>query len=163
MRGFENPFRLASAAVEGHSGPGSLGHFPGAVDPGDPRVFATAVGADPAAKAEVIKANHRILIRDRGQWWFLSAAQIRFFESVGNHTYVFANEKIRVPRSLKEIQERLDPTHFIRANRKHIVNISHITAIADGENGGLLVTIDEAFKVPMVRPQAARLRQLFGL
>src|SRR5215831_299432 len=60
---------------------------------------------DSGATPGLIDAATRILIRDRGRWWFLPAGRIRLFESVGNHTFLMAEETIRVPRTLREIQE----------------------------------------------------------
>jgi two-component system, LytTR family, response regulator len=66
-------------------------------------------------------------------------------------------------RSLNALEERLDPTHFFRTNRRHIVNLKMIEHVEPYFSGGLLLKLQGGEKIEVSRRQAARLRELMSL
>lgn len=47
-------------------------------------------------------------------------------------------------RSLDEVEELLNPAHFFRANRQHIVALEHIASMRSDESGKIFVTMKQA-------------------
>jgi two-component system LytT family response regulator len=89
---------------------------------------------------------------------------VRMLESDGNYVKVyFDNFRPLILRSLNSFEERLDPEHFFRANRKFIINLQWVSSIENWFNGGLQVELREGEKVEISRRQAIRFKELMSL
>jgi two-component system LytT family response regulator len=72
---------------------------------------------------------------------------------------------------LNSFEERLDPEHFFRANRKFIINLDWVKNIENWFNGGLQVelkgeqegVIKGGEKVDISRRQAIRFKEMLSL
>jgi two-component system LytT family response regulator len=113
------------------------------------------VAIRPAAATGPLGRGQRIFVRDGERCWFVAVEDIVAIESEGNYARLhFAGHQAVLPRSLNAIGERLDPALFFRANRRQIVNVEHIAAIAPWPNDGYLVTLAGGLRVEMSRRQA---------
>ncbi|HET7506117.1 MAG TPA: LytTR family DNA-binding domain-containing protein [Kofleriaceae bacterium] len=114
------------------------------------------VDALPAPRGpEVLGRGQRIFVRDGDRCWFVPVERIVVIESEGNYARLcFDGQRPVVPRSLNAIGDRLDPAMFFRANRRQIVNLEHVEAIAPWPNDGYLVRLTGGFEVEMSRRQA---------
>ena len=94
----------------------------------------------------------------------MSLSKVRKFESDGNYVKVYF-EGIRqlILRSLNSLEERLDPEHFFRANRKFIINLNWISMIENWFNGGLQVELKEGEKVEISRRQAIKFKEMMSI
>jgi len=109
----------------------------------------------PIAAGGPLGRKQRIFVRDGERCWFVAVEDIVLIESEGNYARLhFANHQPVLPRSLNAIGERLDPALFFRANRRQILNLEHIQAIAPWPNDGYLVTLIGGQRVEMSRRQA---------
>jgi two-component system LytT family response regulator len=107
-----------------------------------------------------LTAEHQIFVKDGDKCWFLRVGDIRLLESEGNYTRLcFGTNKALLSRTLAYMEERLDPTHFIRASRQCIVNMRAITGVESWYGGGLMLTLNDGTKVEMSRRQAQKLRE----
>jgi two-component system LytT family response regulator len=89
---------------------------------------------------------------------------IRSFEVCGNYSRVyFDSHKPMILRSLNQLEERLDPEHFFRANRQEIINLKKIQKIEPWFNGRLKVWLDDQREVEVSRRQAVRFKELLSL
>lgn len=147
--------------------------------PIDPKRLAEAVGRiDPnnfdegeAPNSEAnladngpLLATDHVFIKDGERCWFVKLNTIRLFESVGNYVRIhFDGQRALILRSLNALDERLDPKSFFRANRKHIINLTHIEGIEPYFNGGFLVKLRGDLKIEISRRQAVRFRELLSL
>ena len=68
-------------------------------------------------------------------------------------------------RTLEELMDQLDATHFWRAHRSFVVNIQHIREVVPWFKASYQLRMDDAKKtsVPVSRNQTRRLRELFNL
>jgi two-component system LytT family response regulator len=66
-------------------------------------------------------------------------------------------------RSLNALEERLDPSHFFRANRKHMVNLQKVEHVEPYFSGGLLLKMNGGDKIEVSRRQAAKFKELLSL
>ncbi len=109
-------------------------------------------------------ATDSVFIRDGEKCWFVELSNIRMLESEGNYVKVhFDQFRPLILRSLGSFEERLDPDHFFRANRKFIINLKWIDKIENWFNGGLIVELKTGEKIEISRRQAIRFRELWSL
>jgi two-component system LytT family response regulator len=102
----------------------------------------------------------QVFVRDGERCWIVRVSDIFLLESEGNYTRLyFGKERALIPRSLAALEERLDPTAFFRAGRKHIVNLKWVEKVDAGVAGNLVVTLRSGQSVEMSRRQSARLRE----
>jgi two-component system LytT family response regulator len=139
-----DPVRLA-AAIE---------RIPGTRGPGK---------AKPAQAGRLDEAD-KVFVREGERCWFVEVSQIRLLESEGNYTRVhFADAQPQLFRSLNAMEERLDPRHFFRANRRQIINTAWIAGIEPWFSSGLLVQLKGGAKVELSRRQAQEFRERMSL
>jgi two-component system LytT family response regulator len=120
----------------------------------------------PAAtiKEKVQLPDSKVFIKDGERCWFVAMEQIVLFESEGNYARVyFDNNRPLLLRSLNQLEERLDPEHFMRVSRRHIVNLDYVENVAPSATGGLTLTLQGDLKVSMSRRRAIEFKQLNGL
>jgi two-component system, LytTR family, response regulator len=122
------------------------------------------------AKSEKIRTDRRlsitdkVFIKDGEKCSFIELSKVRYFESDGNYVKVyFDKNRPLILRSLNALEERLDPEHFFRANRKFIVNMNFITNVETWFNGGLKVFLGENEIIEVSRRQAIRFKENFSL
>ena len=107
------------------------------------------------APDRVLGRGQRIFVRDGDHCWFVAVEQIMLIESEGNYARLwFDGHRPVVPRSLNAIGDRLDPAMFFRANRRQIINLACIEAIAPWPNDGYLVRLTGGIEIEMSRRQA---------
>jgi two-component system LytT family response regulator len=106
----------------------------------------------------------QVFVRDGERCWIVRVAEIYLLESEGNYTRLyFGKERPLIPRSLAALEERLDPSAFFRAGRKHIVNLKWVQNVETGVAGNLVVTLGSGLSVPLSRRQSARMREALSL
>jgi two-component system LytT family response regulator len=126
--------------------------------------FVSAQSAGIARKDRFLTVNDRVFIKDGEKCWFVELSKVRMLESDGNYVKVyFDNFRPLILRSLNSFEERLDPEHFFRANRKFIINLQWVSSIENWFNGGLQVELREGEKVEISRRQAIRFKELMSL
>jgi two-component system LytT family response regulator len=105
-----------------------------------------------------------IFIKDGEKCYYVSLDKVRKFESDGNYVKVyFDGSRPLILRSLNSLEERLDPEHFFRANRKFIINLNCISMIENWFNGGLQVELKEGEKVEISRRQAIKFKEMMSI
>ena len=113
---------------------------------------------------EKLSYSNQIFIKDGENCWFVTIADIRYFESVGNYVKVhFEDNKPMLLRSLNKIEERLEEKEFFRTNRKNIVNLKWIDKVDNWFSGGLKLTLKNGETIEVSRRQAQRFRELMSL
>lgn len=106
-----------------------------------------------------LDSDKQIFIGDGEHCWIVRVTDIMLLESEGNYTRVhFGSNRAMLYRSLRSIQERLDPVVFFRANRRHIINLRYVRKIVPWVNGGFLVGLASGSEIEISRRQAQLLR-----
>ncbi|MRW93083.1 response regulator [Duganella sp. FT80W] len=109
-------------------------------------------------------AARKLFIKDGERCWFVALQDIRLFESDGNYTRVyFEQQQPLMLRSLNQLEEKLDPQRFFRANRRHIVNLDFVEQVTPNEAGGLDLTLRDRITVEVSRRRAAQFKMLTSL
>lgn len=120
-------------------------------------------------KERVLTSSDRVFIKDGEKCFFVQLSDVRMLESDGNYVKVyFGKNRPLILRSLNSFEDRLDPEHFFRANRKYIINLSWIHSIENWFNGGLRVELRHEVDgknetVDISRRQAIRFKELMSL
>jgi two-component system LytT family response regulator len=121
----------------------------------------------PASAAQIKNipdADRQIFVRDGDRCWFVTVRNIALMESEGNYTRLhFDGNRPLLLRSLTDLQSRLDPAVFFRANRKQIINLKFVESIAPWPNQGYLVKLKGGFQIEMSRRQAQKFQAITSL
>ncbi len=108
-----------------------------------------------------LKTTEKVFIKDRDKCWLVPISDLMLLESDGNYTRVyFEGKKPMINRSLSLLEERLPNDAFIRASRKHIVNMNFIVSLEPIENNQLVLTLENGKEVEMSRRQSQVFREL---
>lgn len=115
-------------------------------------------------KNRQLTLTDRVFIKDGEKCFFVSLSEVRMLESDGNYVKVyFGKNRPLILRSLNSFEDRLDPAHFFRANRKFIINLEWVEQVENWFNGGLQVELRGGDKIEISRRQAIRFREIFSL
>lgn len=107
--------------------------------------------------------SHQIFVKDGERCWIVKLADIRLMEIYGNYTRIyFEDHKPLILKSLNQLEDRLDPQHFFRANRQQIINLKWIKKLDPWLNGRLKVTLSPGEEVEISRRQSTKLRELLS-
>jgi len=114
------------------------------------------------------RADEKIFIKDGERCWFVALADIMLFESEGNYARVYFQSGLQTQRplmlrSLNQLEERLDKSHFFRANRRQIVNLNFIGDVGPTESGGLAITLQNDLRIELSRRRAAEFKDISSL
>jgi two-component system LytT family response regulator len=124
----------------------------------------TAAADSGALAPHRLTLEDKVFVREGERCWFVPVKNIRLLESEGNYTRVYFDDcKPQLFRSLTAMEERLDPKHFLRANRKQVINLAWVEAIDPWFSGGLLVKLKGGLKVELSRRQAQDFREKTSL
>ena len=111
-----------------------------------------------------LEMNSKIFIKDTDKCHLVTLESIRYLESCKNYVRVFwGQESAFIKKSLNQVEERLPPRFFFRANRQYIVNLQSIVSIEEAIHDGYDITMDNNFKIEVSRRQAADLKELLSL
>jgi len=106
----------------------------------------------------------KLFIKDGERCWFVALRDIRLFESEGNYTRIYFGERQPLMlRSLSQLEERLDPNHFFRASRRHIVNLDYVEQVNPNEAGGLDLKLQSGPAIEVSRRRAAQFKALTSI
>ena len=100
------------------------------------------------------------VIKDGENVYFIPLAEIRFIESMDNYARLyFGNEKAMVKRSLNQLEEKLDPNTFFRANRSQIINTEYIDEIHPYFNNKLKIVLTSGESVEVSSRQSVKFKK----
>jgi len=106
-----------------------------------------------------VPAPRKVFIKDGERCWFVALDDIGLFESEGNYTRVhFGAEQPLMLRSLNQLEEKLDPVQFFRANRRQIVSLAHVASVAANDHDGLTLQLAGGAVIEVSRRRAQQFR-----
>jgi len=106
----------------------------------------------------------RAYFRDGKAAFLIEIGKVKWLEAEGNYTRVVMDgAKPLVRRPLKYFEERLDPAHFFRANRKQIVGLGVVKGTRPVDGGMIELDLGDGAKVEVSRRQTRAFREAFRL
>ena len=120
--------------------------------------------AAPEPALPPLTAQDQVFVKDGERCWFVRLADIRLFEISGGATKVyFEQHQPLIPRSLQQLEARLDPKVFFRANRQQIINLHWIAGIEPWFSNTLKISLRNGPDVEVSRSQSGLFRELMSL
>lgn len=129
-------------------------------------VLVEAASAGPVEEAPQapLTAQDQVFVKDGERCWFVKLADIKLFEINGSYTRIhFENHRPLIPRTLQQLEARLDPKVFFRVNRQQIINLKWIAGIEPWFSNTLKLTLRGGGEVEVSRQQSVRFRELLSL
>ena len=107
-------------------------------------------------------ASGRIIVKSNGRFVFLQADDIVCISAEGNYIRLhLASGSHLIREAMNRIEQRLDPTIFIRVHRSWIVNLSHVREIrAAVEEADGAVLLRDGTRLSLSRGYRARIEDL---
>lgn len=125
--------------------------------------FESSTAHELERKDRRLTITDRVFIKDGEKCYFVQLEDVRMLESDGNYVKVyFHGNRPLILRSLNSFEDKLDPEHFFRANRKFIINLNWIEKVDNWFNGGLQVELKSGDKVEISRRQAIRFKEMLS-
>lgn len=83
---------------------------------------------------------------------FISLDDILYAESSSNYTHLLMvdKKKLLISKTLKEVQNVLEESHFLRIHRQYIINLNHVKQL---NRNDLIVTMINNDQLPVARTQ----------
>lgn len=130
--------------------------------PIEPERLATALRKLQEAPPAVQPAERpldQLFIRDGHRCWFVPLREVSLFTAEGNYVRLaWGRERPLLGRSLTQLEQKLDPARFFRANRSQIVNLDFIQQVELGDGGRLHVQLRDGPEIEVSRRQARLFR-----
>ena len=87
-----------------------------------------------------ISSGNKIALPTRNGLHFVSTSEIYYCQGQSNYTEVYtAEKKYTVSRTLKEVENMLDPRQFARIHKSFIVNLNEVKDYIKGEGGQVVL------------------------
>ncbi|MEO6549695.1 MAG: LytTR family transcriptional regulator DNA-binding domain-containing protein [Ferruginibacter sp.] len=92
---------------------------------------------------------------------FIELNEIVFVEASNNYSKLVLSDKriFTVSKTLKDVQDVLEESHFLRVHRQYIINLNHVKLF--NRNDSILV-MDNGEQLPIARNQKERLVEKYG-
>lgn len=105
--------------------------------------------------------SNRFLVKDGESLVFLKTEEIDWLESEGNYVIFYSNDKEYMIRgTLNNIENKLDPEHFIRIHRSYIVKIDYIKEVYPVRVGEYTLILNNDKKLYLGKKYKQRLLDL---
>jgi len=120
----------------------------------DPRIAErTAEALNPSARLS------RLFVRTRGKIIVVPVAEIVRFEARDDYSALFTGtQRHLIHLRLADLEQRLDPAHFLRVHRSHIVNLDFVEAMIPTEDARLEVVLRDGTRIMASRARSRNLR-----
>ncbi|HKI75033.1 MAG TPA: LytTR family DNA-binding domain-containing protein, partial [Pseudomonadales bacterium] len=94
----------------------------------------------------------RLAIKDGGETVLVSTGDIDWVDAAGDYMCIHAAGETHIMRiTMKQLEDRLDPSIFQRVHRSTIVNIRRVDKICTHMNGEFYLTLNDGTSIKMSR------------
>ncbi len=105
----------------------------------------------------------RMVFKSRGRILFLPVSEIRWIAAEENYVRICTGTETHLLRdTMGRIEERLDPSMFLRVHRSAIVNLQYVKEVRTNANSEFSVILSNGQKVSMSRSYHARIGELLA-
>ncbi|MGH7616632.1 MAG: LytR/AlgR family response regulator transcription factor [Gemmatimonadaceae bacterium] len=103
----------------------------------------------------------RFVARRGSKHYFVRAGDVDWIEAVGNYVRLQTGDMSHLVReTMKNMEARLDPAHFVRIHRSAIVSIDRIQSIEVRDQGEYFLTMANVLRLVSSRGYSERVRGL---
>lgn len=108
--------------------------------------------------------DSRLRAKRGGEWCFVSALDVLYFESVDNRVFLYTNDDVmEVKQRLYELETLLSRSDFIRISKSLIVNINKITSLKPELNRTISATMCSGERLCVSRKYVPALREMLSI
>ena len=105
----------------------------------------------------------RFLVKKLGKEFLINTQEIEWLEAQGNYVNLHVDNRAYPLRStMAAIQERLDPTTFVRVHRSYIINVNCLAEIEPLETGDARLTLRNGMQLQCSRTFRKNLKEGFN-
>lgn len=109
------------------------------------------------------ETSDRVVLKTGSDIVFLRAADIVWVESQADFIKVHTTGPSQLVReTLQNLEERLDPSKFLRVHRSSLVNIDHVRKVTPALYGDYTVLMSDDTKLRLSRKNRGKLKQLIA-
>ena len=109
------------------------------------------------------KYTERLVVKSAGRIFFLGVEEIDWIEAADNYVRLHAGRESHLLReTMNSLEERLDPSEFLRIHRSAIVNVRRIKELHTLFRGEYEVVLKDGTRLSSGRGYRTRLQELFG-
>jgi len=109
------------------------------------------------------EGRERILLKSSGEIIFLKTSEIDWIEAEGDYVKFHVAGRTHLMRgTMAALEERLDPTRFIRIHRSTIVNADRLRKLSPSFEGEYAVVLQDGTKLRLSRGYHDRIKALLG-
>ena len=103
----------------------------------------------------------RIAIPGQNGISFIELNEIVFVEASNNYSKLILSDKriFTVSKTLKDVQDVLEESHFLRVHRQYIINLNHVKQFNRNES---ILIMDNGDHLPIARNQKEKLIEKYG-
>jgi len=104
------------------------------------------------------RLRDRLLVNDGGRVLFVPAREIEMVQAAGKHVKIFVNGHCYLARqALRDVEARLDNSHFVRVHRSTIINVEQITELHPLFHGDYEIVLKRGTRVTLSRRFRSRI------
>jgi len=105
---------------------------------------------------------NKIMIKEVNRIFYLDVENIIYFETFGDYLKVFTNDKFYIiHESLVSVEKKLNPDHFIRIHRSHLIQVNQIKEFQPHFNGEYNIVMKNGMTLKLSRNYKENLSRLF--
>jgi len=109
------------------------------------------------------EGRDRILLKSSGEIIFLKTCEIDWIEAEGDYVKFHTGGRTHLMRgTMASLEERLDPSRFIRIHRSTIVNSDRLRKLSPSFEGEYAVVLQDGTKLRLSRGYHDRIKALLG-
>ena len=113
-------------------------------------------------KPEPPQASERLVVKSGGRIHFVRIDEIESIDAAGNYVRLHVETKAYLFReTMNAIEQRLNPSRFVRIHRSHIVNIDRIKELQPGA-GEHVVVLRNGVRLTLSRGYRDKLQERLG-
>ena len=118
---------------------------------------------EPPKRAAPTRYLERIPVEMRGQMRVVPVEKIDYITADGPYAELHAGERtFTVRERMQDLEERLDPQHFLRVHRSAIVRLDRVDVLLRGSGGDYAVRLKDGTELSVSRARREALEQRMG-
>lgn len=105
----------------------------------------------------------RLVIKNHDHISFLAVDDIDWIESAGDYVYVHSSSsKHIIRRTMRDLENKIDPEKFVRIHRSTIVNVEKIKSLRSNEHGDYDVYLKNGERLKLSRSFRSHFQKVIG-
>ncbi len=124
----------------------------------------TSESASEDAQTPSKPQQDRLVIKESGRVFFVNPKEVDWLEAAGNYVSLHVGKKTHmIYETMGSMEQKLDPSKFVRIHRSTIVNVDSIKEMQSHFNGEYIVILNTGDKLKLSRSYREKAKTALGL